>query len=208
MSAFRFAARALLIIPAATLTVDAFAQQPPAPPAPKPPAPKAAAPRPAPPPATANAPAGADAQPTLLGQYADWGAYTASPAGRKICFALAKPKLSKTEPAGRTRDQSYMFVSSRPAEKVKNEVSVIIGYPFKTSSDVTAEVGSTRFAMYTQNDGAWIKNVTEEARMVDAMRKGTDLTVKGTSGRGTQSTDQYSLKGLAQALDRLDQECR
>jgi hypothetical protein len=208
MSAFRFAARALLIIPAAALTVDAFAQQPPAPPAPKPPAPKAAAPRPAPPPATANAPAGADAQPTLLGQYADWGAYTASPAGRKICFALAKPKLSKTEPAGRTRDQSYMFVSSRPAEKVKNEVSVIIGYPFKTSSDVTAEVGSTRFAMYTQNDGAWIKNVTEEARMVDAMRKGTDLTVKGTSGRGTQSTDQYSLKGLAQALDRLDQECR
>ncbi len=208
MSAFRFAARALPIVLAATLTADAFAQPAPASPAPKPPAPKAAAPRPAPPPATANAPAGADVQPTLLGQYADWGAYTASPAGRKICFALAKPKLSKTEPAGRSRDQSYMFVSSRPAENVKNEVSVIIGYPFKSSSDATAEVGSTRFAMYTQNDGAWIKNVTEEARMVDAMRKGTDLTVKGTSGRGTQSTDQYSLKGLAQALDRLDQECR
>ena len=52
--------------------------------------------------------------------------------------------------------------------------------------------------MYTQNDGAWIKNVAEEARMIDAMRKGADLTVKGTSGRGTQSTDQYSLKGLPQ----------
>ena len=208
MSAFRFAARALPIVLAATLTADAFAQPAPASPAPKPPAPKAAAPRPAPPPATANAPAGADVQPTLLGQYADWGAYTASPAGRKICFALAKPKLSKTEPAGRSRDQSYMFVSSRPAENVKNEVSVIIGYPFKSSSDATAEVGSTRFAMYTQNDGAWIKNVTEEARTADAMRKGPHLTVKGTSGRGTQSTDQYSLKGLAQALDRLDQECR
>ena len=75
-----------------------------------------------------------------------------------------------------------MFVSTRPADKVKNEVSVIIGYPFKTTSDATAEIGSAKFAMYTQNDGAWIKNVAEEARMVDAMRKGADLTVKGTSG--------------------------
>jgi invasion protein IalB len=62
--------------------------------------------------------------------------------------------------------------------------------------------------MYTQSDGAWIKNVNEEARMIDAMRKGGDLTVKGTSGRGSQSMDQYSLKGLAQALDKIEQECR
>ncbi|MFZ1097372.1 MAG: invasion associated locus B family protein, partial [Xanthobacteraceae bacterium] len=174
--------------------------------APKPAAPKAAA-KPA---ATAPAATGAasDTQPTLLGQYADWGAYTASPAGNKICFALAKPKSSKTEPVGRSRDPSYMFVSSRPAESVKNEVSVVVGYPFKTSSDATAEIGNAKFAMYTQNDGAWIKNINEEARMVDTMRKGGDLTVKGTSGRGTQSTDQYSLKGLAQALDKIQQECR
>jgi invasion protein IalB len=85
---------------------------------------------------------------------------------------------------------------------------VIIGYPFKPSSDATAEIGATKFAMYTQNDGAWIKNVAEEARMIEAMRKGSDLTVKGVSGRGTQSTDQFSLKGLAQALDRADQECK
>ena len=150
---------------------------------------------------------GRRAQPTLLGQYGDWGAYTASPGGNKVCFALAKPKTTKTEPAGRKRDPSYVFVSTRPAENVKNEVSVIIGYPFKTSSDATAEIGTAKFAMYTQNDGAWIKNVAEEARMVDAMRKGADLTVKGTSGRGTQSTDQYSLKGLAQALDKIEQEC-
>ena len=152
--------------------------------------------------------AAGDAQPTLLGQYGDWGAYTASPGGNKVCFALAKPKTTKTEPAGRKRDPSYIFVSTRPAENVKNEVSVIIGYPFKTSSDATAEIGTAKFAMYTQNDGAWIKNVAEEARMVDAMRKGGDLTVKGTSGRGTQSTDQYSLKGLAQALDKIEQECK
>ena len=209
MSAFRIAAGALPMVLAAALASSAFGQPAPAPAAPKPAPAKPAAPKPAPKPAApATAATGGDTQPTLLGQYGDWGAYTASPGGSKICFALAKPKSSKTEPAGRSRDQSYMFVSSRPSDNVKNEVSVIIGYPFKTSSDATAEIGGAKFAMYTQNDGAWIKNVAEEARMVDAMRKGADLTVKGTSGRGTQSTDQYSLKGLAQALDKIDQECR
>src|SRR5262252_1764728 len=122
----------------------------------------------APPKSAATTGAG-DAQPTLLGQYGDWGAYTATPGGTRVCFALAKPKTSKTEPAGRKRDPAFIFVSTRPAENVRNEVSVQIGYPFKTSSDATAEIGATKFAMYTQNDGAWIKNVAEEARMVDAM---------------------------------------
>lgn len=219
MTALRLAATAFVL---AALTAAAMAQQPPKPaatpqpakPAATPPAataqpakPAAAPQQPAKPAATAAAPAG-ETQPTLLGQYGDWGAYTASPAGKKVCFALAKPKTTKTEPAGRKRDPSYVFVSTRPAENVKNEVSIIIGYPFKTSSDATAEIGTAKFAMYTQNDGAWIKNVAEEARMVDAMRKGADLTVKGTSGRGTTSMDQYSLKGLAQALDKIEQECK
>jgi invasion protein IalB len=214
MIGMKSATTALILV--ASLAPVAFAQQQPAKPAATPPPPAATpqpqkpAAAPAKPAATAAAPAAAagDAQPTLLGQYGDWGAYTASPGGNKVCFALAKPKAMKTEPEGRKRDPSYVFVSTRPADKVKNEVSVIIGYPFKTSSDATAEIGTAKFAMYTKDDGAWIKNVAEEARMVDAMRKGADLMVKGTSGRGTQSTDQYSLKGLAQALDKIEQECK
>ena len=62
--------------------------------------------------------------------------------------------------------------------------------------------------MQTQNDGAWFKNAVEETRFVEAMRKGVDLTVKGMSGRGTATTDQFSLKGLSQALDRADRECK
>ena len=149
-----------------------------------------------------------DTQPTLLGQFGDWGAYSAAPSGSKVCFALAKPKSAKTEPPGRNRDQAYMFISTRPSENVKNEVSVIVGYPLKPSSDATAEIGSAKFAMYTQNDGAWIKNVAEEERMIDAMRKGAELTIKGVSSRGTESTDLYSLKGVSEALARAEQECK
>jgi invasion protein IalB len=147
-------------------------------------------------------------QATLLGQYADWGAYTAAPDSGKVCFALAKPKSSTTNPANRKRDPTYIFISTRPSEKVHNEVSVIIGYQFRPESDATAEIGSTRYSMYTQHDGAWIKNVGEESRLLDAMRKGSELTIKGVSSRNTQSTDIYSLKGVSQAVDRAEQECK
>jgi hypothetical protein len=148
------------------------------------------------------------AEPTLIGQFGPWGAYTATPNGKKVCFALAKPSSSKTNPPNRPRDPAYAFVSTRPAEKVVNEVSVMIGYTLKPGSESTLEVGGASYAMYTQGDGLWIKNAAEEERMVDAMRKAADVTIKGVSAKGTETTDVFSLKGLAQALDRLAQDCR
>jgi hypothetical protein len=148
------------------------------------------------------------AEPTLIGQYGTWGAYTATPNGKKVCFALAKPASSKTNPPNRPRDPAYAFVSTRPAEKVTNEVSIMIGYTLKPGSESTLEVGGASYAMYTQGDGLWIKNAAEEERMVEAMRKAADVTVKGVSAKGTETTDIFSLKGLSQALDRLAQDCR
>jgi hypothetical protein len=147
-------------------------------------------------------------KPTLLGQYGDWGAYTASPGGKKICFAIAKPSSSESNPPNRPRNPAYMFISSRPADKVSNEVSIIIGYPFKPSSEATVDIGSTPFALYTQQDGAWIKNAADEAHMVEAMRAGQSAVVKGMSAKGTRTTDTFSLRGLSQALDRTGQDCK
>jgi len=204
-----------LLFIAAAFAVPAVAQQPaepqsaaPAtPPKPKPkpkPKPAAEAEKPAP----AKPPAAAGAQPKLLGQYADWGAYTASPGGKKICFAIAKPTSEETNPPNRPRNPIYMFISTRPADKVTNEVSIIIGYPFKPGSEASAQIGTTTFALYTQQDGAWIKNAPEEAQMVDAMKAGDAVIVKGESAKGTQTTDKYDLKGVSQALDRVAQECK
>jgi invasion protein IalB len=161
-------------------------------------------------PAPAAAPAKADpaGSAVLLGQFGDWGAYKATPDGKAVCFALSKPTKATTEPAGRNRDPSYAFVSTRPAEKVKNEVSVIVGYPQKPGHDAAASIGSANYVLYTQNDGAWVKNAAEEPHMVETMRKGADLVVKSESARGTKTTDTYSLKGLGQALDKVAEECK
>jgi hypothetical protein len=130
------------------------------------------------------------------------------PGGKKICFALAKPTSSTSTPSGRSRDPSYAFVSTRPTEKVKNEVSIIVGYPQKAGQDASAAVGPATYSMYTQNDGAWVKNAAEEAQMVETMRKGSDLVVKSESARGTKTIDTYSLKGIGQALDKVAEECK
>lgn len=156
----------------------------------------------------ATAPNIGGAQPTLLGQYGDWGVYTASPSGKKLCFALAKPVKATTNPPNRPRDPIYMFISSRPLEKVRDEVSIVIGYGFKPATDASLEVGGSHFPMYTQNDGAWIKNAADETKLVEALRRAGDAVVKGTSARGTTTTDTYSLKGLSQALDKVAQECK
>jgi hypothetical protein len=202
----RLATLSLLLLSAA-FAVSAFAQQPPAP------APRAKPPikhrHVRPPPPKPEAPAATpEEKPTLMGQFGEWGAYTASPGGKKVCFAIAKPKTSQVVPADRPRNPAYMFITTRPADKVTDEVSIIIGYPFRSNSDATAQVGTTTFALYTQQDGAWIKNAAEEAHMVEAMRAADNVVVKGVSTKGTRSTDTFSLKGISQALDRMAQECK
>jgi invasion protein IalB len=190
----------LLIAVALAMPTAAPAQQAPAAPKPAPPKPAAAKP----------AAASPTAQATSLGQFGDWGAYTATPGGRKICFALSKPTSTVDNPPNRRTAAHvvYMFVSSRPSDKVKDEVSMLVtGYALKPGSDATVTIGGATFAMYTQNDGAWVKNAAEESRLVDAMRKGSDLVIKATTSRGTQTTDTFSLKGVSQALDRVAQEC-
>jgi hypothetical protein len=210
-------------------TFPAMAQQPPATapatapaaaaPAAKPkpkPKPAAAAPAAATPAAKPKPEGGAPAKPSasptsgarLLGQYGEWGAYTASPSGKKVCFVISKPTAAQTVPPNRPRNPIYMFIATRPADKVSNEVSIIAGYPFKPSSEASAAIGSTTFALYTQQDGAWIKNAGDEANMIGAMRSGDSVVVKGVSAKGTQSSDTYTLKGISQALDRVAQECK
>ncbi len=146
------------------------------------------------------------AGPSLIGQFGDWRAYVTQSGKHKVCYTLAAPK--SMEPRRVKRDKVYFFISTRPAENVRNETNVFAGYTYKTGTDASVEIGPTTFAMYTRNDGAWIKNAADEPRLIEALRKSREMIVKGTSTRGTNTTDRYVLTGLPQALDKIAQECR
>ena len=127
-----------------------------------------------------------------------------------ICHLL-RPARSASVAGANHRYSFRMFssISTRPEEKVSNEVSVLVtGYAFKPNSEASVAIGGTNFAMYTQNDGAWVKNAAEETKLVDAMRKSADIVIKATTARGTQTTDTFSLKGISQAIDRAAEECK
>lgn len=149
---------------------------------------------------------GGAAQPKPVAQFGDWGVYTGQSGNAKVCYALAQPKDRK--PEGLNRDPAYFFVSTRPGEKVKDEVSITVGFKMKDGSESKLTIGSQTFQLYTKDEGAWVRNVAEEGKLVDAMRKGKDLTIASTSARGNVTTDRYSLSGLGQALDRVAQECK
>ncbi|MFG1477105.1 invasion associated locus B family protein [Xanthobacter sp. V4C-4] len=140
-----------------------------------------------------------------IAQFGDWSVY-ASTSSPKVCYAISQPKTRL--PAGLNRDPAYFFVSTRPGENVKNEVSITVGFPLKEGSDATLTVGSLTLQLYTKDKGAWVRNVADETKLVDAMRKGRDLTVVSTSLKGNPTTDKYSLSGIGQALDRAAAECK
>lgn len=144
--------------------------------------------------------------PNRIGTFSDWSAYAYSDGRGKVCYAASQPKTEA--PQGLNRDPAYFMITARPSENVRGEVSVIMGYPFKDGSRVSVDVDGQKFAMFTKDDGAWIENAAQESALVAAMRKGHSLVIGGTSRRGTQTTDTYSLSGISASLDALAKNCR
>jgi hypothetical protein len=152
-----------------------------------------------------TAPAAAQA-PKLINTFLDWSSYAHDDGKTKICFAVSRPKSQ--EPKGVTRRPAYFYISAWPKDGVKSEVSIRIGYSFKKDSEVTVMVGGIAFKLFTQADRAYVGDPTQELKLIEAMKKGTNLQVQGTSERGTTTTDTYSLAGLSQAMQSLAEICQ
>ncbi|WP_166141248.1 invasion associated locus B family protein [Methylosinus sp. RM1] len=144
--------------------------------------------------------------PTAVGSYGDWNAMTAHGQGKdKTCYALAEPK--DRQPAKLQRDKAYVFISTRPAEGVRNEVAIILGFAAKDGAAASADIDGGSFELVTKGSNAWVKNPAKEKEFVEALKSGTKLTVKAPSAKGNVTTDVYSLKGLSDALGRVQKEC-
>ncbi len=159
--------------------------------------------------------AGAKAQdaPKLLGKYDDWSAYTYGSGNDRMCYAMTTPV--KMLPAGANRGDVYFMVTHRPARNTRNEVSMRVGYPFKSTSRPFATIGDDKFQMFSgvKEGGehrywAWLENPSEEGKMVKSLRAGSSMEIKGTSERDTLTTDTYSLKGSSAALQKIDEACK
>lgn len=146
------------------------------------------------------------ADPQLLSEHDDWAAYTyRNDKEGKVCYIVSQPK--NTLPKNVRRDPIYFLITNRPSKNVRNEVSVITGYPYKKGSTTTATIGSSKYSLFTSGDGAWVESNSGEKSMIAAMRRGANMIVKGTSWRGTLTTDTYSLKGVTAAITAINEAC-
>jgi hypothetical protein len=157
---------------------------------------------------TGLTPASADA-PTLLGSFKSWSAFQMGTGDSKVCYVLSQPKSSLPKKA--KRDPVFFLISDWPGRKAKGEPEVVPGYLYKEGAAVTAQIGSDKFAFFSKNDGdsgsAWVKDLADEQRLVDALRGGSQMFVTGVSAHGTLTRDTYSLAGVGEALDRIHVAC-
>ena len=140
-----------------------------------------------------------------IGKFKDWESFVLTQDGNKICFAQSKPVLRA--PKKLKRDPSRLFVSFRPAEKIKNEISVTNGYEFKLKSPVTAKSGKKSYDLFSKGNFAWVVDNEDESKLITTMKKASRLMIIGNSDKGEQTTDHYSMMGFTKAYNTTKKRC-
>ena len=147
-----------------------------------------------------------------VAEYGDWRMFVSGQGQSKNCYIAGEPKRST--PKNARRGDVFLIVAHRPGQGVRNEISVRIGYPFSATSEPFARVGSDEYGFFTgvqvengADEWAWLETLDNQNRLVTAMKRGNELVFKGTSARGTLTTDSYSLKGVTAAMKALDAAC-
>ena len=159
---------------------------------------------PAKPAAAAAAPGGNS--PRLLADSKDWKAVAAAVGSGKLCYALSKAQ--KMEPPSLNHGDVTFFVTSRTADNVRNEPSLQVGYPLKENAKVVVDIDGKKFGFFSKGDGAWLEQNSDFTPFMDALRKGTKLSIAATSGRGNPTSYVFSLSGISGALEAVSKECK
>ena len=142
--------------------------------------------------------------PKSTGKYKNWESFTAQTDKGKICFAQTTP--TKRAPASIKREKSKLFVTFRPSENIKDEVSMTSGHDYK-SSTVTASSGKKRYSFFSQKNFAWLLDDQEERAFIKTMKRATNVIVKARTTKGAETTDHYSMMGFTKAYNTAKKTC-
>ena len=140
-----------------------------------------------------------------IGKFKDWESFVLSQEGSKICFAQSKPVIRA--PKKLKREPSRLFVSFRPSENIKNEISVTNGYEFKLKAPVEAKSGKKSYDLYSKGRFAWVVDNKDEAKLIVTMKKASRLMIIGNTDKGDQTTDHYSMMGFTKAYKTAKKSC-
>lgn len=153
----------------------------------------------------AAAPALAQQPKALIKNPQHWGAFVVTEKGGIACYMAGQP--IDTRPKNVRRGKVWLLVTHRPYRKVRDEVSIYTGYPYRKDSKVSVQIDTKKFEMFTDKETAWAADAATDTALVKAMRDGIKMVVRGTSSRGTNTTDSYTLRGFTKAHEAINKAC-
>ena len=140
-----------------------------------------------------------------MGTHKDWETYVIKNNGEKVCFAQSKPVLQAPK---KNKREARLFVTFRPGEKIKDEISVTAGYDFNTKNSITATSGKNKYKFdIAQQNFAWMADIKQEKKMIKIMKKGSRIMITGYNQKGSQTIDHYSLLGFTKAYKATRANC-
>ena len=140
-----------------------------------------------------------------VGKFKDWESFILTQEENKICYAQSIPVVRA--PKKFKRDPSRLFVSFRPTENIKNEISVTNGYEFQPKAPVTAKSGKKAYDLFSKGRFAWVVDNKDEIKLITTMKKASRLMIIGNSDKGNQTTDHYSMMGFTKAYSAAKKSC-
>ncbi len=152
----------------------------------------------------ASAAVAADKQ-TFLGQSGDWYTYQLNDGGARTCYMVSKP--ASTRGNFKKRGDVVAFITHRPREGERDVISIQAGVTYKQNSTVAVKIGDRSFSLFTSKDTAWSRSPSDDKALIAAMIQGSTMSASGTSSRGGQITDTYSLRGFGAAYKKITQAC-
>jgi len=143
--------------------------------------------------------------PQFVQTYRDWNLYTYDNGDGKVCYIASEP--TKEEGNYSRRGPAAVLVAKLPMDPPNEQVSVQPGYAYLDGSNVEVTLGSNTYALFTRGEHAWAMTAEDDSKLVEEMKKGTEMSVRGTSTKETYSVDTYSLLGFTAAYQAMRDAC-
>lgn len=145
----------------------------------------------------------------LVAVMTDWSVFN-PPEEPKICFGVSAPKetvnIRDGQPVSVRRGDILLFVTFIPGQP--GAISFSGGYPFAEGSTVDLAIDGTSFQLLPGGEWAWPGSVEDDAILLAALKKGTTAVLKARSGKGTETTDTFSLRGFTAAMEDAEKRCK
>ena len=126
----------------------------------------------------------------------------------RLCFAVTRARPSSTRSTAANDNRvGHVHVASWPEAGIKAEVSVRAGAPLRRGAPAQIAIGGEQFILFTKEDRAFVDSPIDELKLLEAMKKGQQMTFTAQMEAGAAMSDTFSLSGMAAALAHVTQGC-